>query len=81
MHKLIVDQLCFMAALPEAQGKRLGFFPLLDSDVMAGLAFILSPGLMGAQHIRRRLQNIAHRRKFRNSKAILKLTVAGKAQG
>jgi len=41
MNECIIDQLCFMAALPEAQGKSLGLFPLLDSDVMASLAFIL----------------------------------------
>ena len=80
MHKLIVDNFCFMATLPEAQAKRLGLFLLLGSDVMACLALILCPGLVGAQHIRRCLQDIEHRGKLGNSKAVFELTVAGKAQ-
>jgi len=80
MHNGIADELCFMAALPEAQAKRRGFFPLLDGDVMAGLAFILGPGLVGAKHIGGGPQDIAYRGKLRNSQAVLEFAVAGNAQ-
>lgn len=80
MHNSITDQLCFMAALPEAQAQRRGLFPLLHRDVMAGLAFIHCPGFVGAQYIRGSPHDIAHRGKFLNGKAVLKLPVAGKAQ-